>query len=162
MLDENDAPPEGEAVTAADITDTADPPAVTVHEPVDGDSDTTWLQLKDHVGVTADGNLEPLVDIGVSVAVPQMIEDPNTGKLEVGEAVQTLRISEAATLDVTRPARLAGGRIVETRDARVVAALMQTGHFEQIDRPTKKQIAAHAKSLTDAAAEAANRSDEER
>ena len=162
MLD-NEAPDTGEAVMAADIIDTPDPPAVTVHEPVDGDADTTWLRLKDHVGVSADGNLEPLVDIGVTVAVPTMVKDPETGKDEIGETVQTLSIGHAETLDIFRPARfIKGGRIVETRDQRVVSALMQTGNFEQIDRPTKKDIAAHVKGLTDATEEAANRSDEER
>ncbi len=155
MHADDEAPDTGEAVTAADITDTPDAPAVTVHEPVDGEADTIWLKLKDTVGVTVDGNLEPLVDIGVTVAIPQMIENPETGKLEVGESVQTLRITHRPSLDIFHPARfIEGGRIVETRDQRVVDALTQTGSFEQIDRPTKRDLAAHVKSLTDAREEA--------
>lgn len=159
MSHENTAPTEGEATTVADITqpppDAAPPPAATVHEPVAGTEDTIWLQLKDHIGVTVDGNLEPLVDIGVSVAVPQMIPNPETGKPELGEAIQTLRITHAETLDIFRPARfIEGGRIVETRDRRIVDALVQTGSFELIDRPTKKDLNAHVKALTDAREEA--------
>lgn len=160
---DDEAPDTGDAVTAADIIDTPDPPAVTVHEPVEGDADTTWLKLVDHVGISANGAQEPLVDIGVTVAVPTMVKDPETGKDEIGETVQTLSIRDAETLDILRPARfIKGGRIVETRDQRIVSALLQTGNFEQIDRPTKKDIAAHVKALTDATQEAANRSDEER
>lgn len=158
MLDDT-APEEGEATTVADLTDPPDDappaPAATVHQPVAGDEDTVWLQLKDHIGRTADNNLEPLADIGITVAVPQMIKNPETGELELGEAVQTLRITHADTLTILRPARfIEGGRIVETRDARIVDALVQTGSFDVIDRPTKKALEAHVKSLTGAVEEA--------
>ncbi len=158
-MPDNTAPPEGEATTVADITspppDAPPAPAATVHEPVAGDEQTTWLQLKDTVGVTVDGNLEPLADIGVTVAVPQMLPNPETGELELGETVQTLRITHADSLDILRPARfIEGGRIVETRDQRVVDALLQTASFDVIGRPTKKDLAAHVKALTDAREEA--------
>lgn len=160
-MPENTAPPEGEATTVADITNdppadgTPPAPAATVHEPIAGDEDTIWLKLKDTIGKTVDGNLEPLADIGISVAVPQMLPNPETGELALGEAVQTLRITHAETLDIFRPARfIAGGRIVETRDQRVADALIATSSFEPIDRPTKKQLATHVKALTDAREEA--------
>lgn len=158
---EQDAPDTGEETTATDLGVEEPVPAVTVHTPVEGDTDTTWLKLLDTIGVSANGNLEPLVDIGITVAVPTMIEVE--GKQEIGESVQTLRIGHDATLSVFKPARfIEGGRIVETRDARVVEALMRTGNWEQIDRPTKAATAAHVKSLKDATEEATNRTDEER
>lgn len=160
MPDQDEAPNTGET-TAADIGVPEPTPAIAVSVPVEGDKDTTWLKLKDTIGVSADGNLEPLVDIGLTIAVPQMIEVE--GKQEVGEAVHSLRIGHADSLDVFTPARfIEGGRIVETRDVRVVDALMQTGNWDRIDQPTKTAMTAHVKSLKDASEEAANRSDEER
>jgi hypothetical protein len=158
MLDETP----DDAVTAADIPAIQDPPAVTVQQPVAGESDTTWLKLHDTVGVSANGNLEPLVDIGIVIAVPQMIEMPD-GSQEIGESTQALRVTDAPGLSVFRPARFEkGGRMVETRDARVVESLMRTGNWDIIDRPSKRDVAAHVKALTDATEEAANRSPEER
>lgn len=155
--------PDSGEVAAADLETVKDPaPAVTVHQPVEGDTDTTWLKLLDTIGVSANGNLEPLVDIGMVIAVPQMVDMPD-GTQEVGEGVQALRITHSPTLDIFRPARFVeGGRMVETRDARVVEGLLKTGNWELVGRPTKKDVASHVKQLTDALDEAANRSDEER
>ncbi len=163
MLDENDAPPEGEDVTADEVVDTPNPPAVTVTQAVAGDGDTRWLKYADDQGISANGNPEPLVDIGLTITVPTMIANPETGKLEIGEVASSLQITHAPTLDIFTPARfIEGGRIVETRDERVVTALMGTGYWAEIDRPTKKDLAAHVKEQTAAIEEAANRSDEER
>ncbi len=112
--------------------------------------DSTFLELEDHVGVTADGNLEPLVSIGLSIAVPTMVKDPDTGKMEPAEIAHSITIESSQGL-ADRPARfLPGTRIVEIADPRVVTALMQSGSFKEIDPPTKTAQKAAAKALTDA------------
>jgi hypothetical protein len=116
--------------------------------------DSTFLELHDHVGVTADDNLEPLVEIGVTLAVPTMIKDPDTGKDELAEAVTSLTISSQASLGDLQARVLPGTRIIETADQRVTQALLGTGHWQQIDAPTKTAAAAAAKALKDAAEEA--------
>lgn len=116
--------------------------------------DSTFMELHDHVGVTADGNLEPLVSIGLTVAYPTMVKDPDTGKDEIAEAVQGLTIDAAQSLG-DRPARfIPGTRIIETNDPRIVTALLQSGNFQQIDAPTKTAAKAAAKALSDATEEA--------
>ncbi len=116
--------------------------------------DSTYLELNDDVGVTAGGNLEPLVSIGVAITVPTMVKDPETGKNEMAELVDSVTI-ESATGLAGRPARfLPGTRIVEVADPRVHNALLQTAHFHEIDAPTKKDAEQQKKALTDAVEEA--------
>jgi hypothetical protein len=123
------------------------------------DPESKFLQLKEHVGVTADGNLEPLVAIGAAIAVPTMIPNPDTGELELGEVPHSVEIGASEQLTQEDgselPARIVPGtRMVEVADVRIEAALLQTENWEQIKPPTAKQAAAAAKALSDAIDEA--------
>lgn len=129
------------------------------------DDDTSrYYRFKDEHGVTADGNLEPLVSIGMTVAIPTMIDNPETGRPEPGETISTLHLQPGdSILSMAIPARIVPGtRMVESADPRVDSALLASGKWEQIDKPTKKEQTGEAKALTAAIDEAANRSDEER
>lgn len=117
--------------------------------------DSTFLRLRDHVALTADGNPEPLVTIGATIGVPSMVANPKTGKLEPAEVAQSVAIRPADKLTAAMRGRIVTGtRMVETADPQVTSVLLQTGNFEVCDPPTKAQAAKEAKALTDAREEA--------
>lgn len=127
--------------------------------------DSTYLELHDHIGVTADGNLEPLVAISpVPYLVPTLVQDPETGKDVVVETQETTTIEFAETLG-KRPARMVPGtRIVESADPRITAFLLASnegGVWREIDPPTKTEAKRAAKELTDAVEEAGTHTDPE-
>lgn len=104
--------------------------------------DSKFFELKDHVGVDGDGNLEPLVTIGVAVTVPAMV-----GK-DVIDVPEGLSIEPAQGLG-DRGARIVPGtRIVESADWRINAALLQAD-FEQVDKPTKTAVQKAKKETVD-------------
>jgi hypothetical protein len=116
------------------------------------ESKSKYFELEDHVGVTADGNLEPLVEIGLVVTVPTMVEG------EVVDAPHTVKVEHAAKLGELAARIVPGTRIVESSDYRVNVALLGSG-FVAIDPPTKAAVAKAAKALTDAASEAGTHDD---
>lgn len=122
--------------------------------------ETTFLRLRDEHGVTADDNLEPLVQIGLAIPVPVMIPNPATKDMEPGETAQKTYIDPADTLEENAIARIIPGtRLIEVADSRIAGALLLTGNWESVDPPTRAQIASEAKALSDAIAEAGTHSD---
>ncbi len=120
-------------------------------------ADSTWLELHDTIGVTAEGNLEPLADIGdVPILVPRLVTD-ETGKQHVIEEPQMVKIEFADELG-KRPARMVPGtRMVETVDPRIAGFLLGSNEgavWKQIDTPTRAAVKAAAKALADASEEA--------
>ncbi len=113
--------------------------------------DSTYLELNDDVGVTADGNLEPLVAIGVSRVVPTMVKDG--AKTDVIDVAQSYTVEAADTLGRRLARFLPGTRIVECVDPQITSALL-AGSCHLIDPPKKADAAKQAKSLTDAREEA--------
>ena len=112
-------------------------------------SNTAFLELNDDVGVTADGNLEPLHEIGLAIAVPTVLDG------EVVEVPQRITITAADQLSDGDAARfIAGTRIVEVADLRVRDALLQSGLCHETDAPSKRQVAKQKDTTTDAAREA--------
>jgi hypothetical protein len=112
-------------------------------------SNTRWFQLRDHIGVTADGNPEPLVEQSLTMAVPAM-----RGR-ELVEDSFGIVIQPSGALKETEHARIVPfTRIIEVADPRVADVLMQTGHYDEIDPPTKRDQQAAKKALTDAVEEA--------
>lgn len=95
-----------------------------------------YFQLRDDVGITGDGNLEPLDNIGIVVAVPimrggEVVEDPH--RYHVVQA-------ESLSKDVLARV-IPGSRTIHVNDPTVAEGIWQTGLFVQIDKPTKKQLA---------------------
>lgn len=108
-----------------------------------------YFKLRDDVGVTADGNLEPLCEIGIVVAVPimkdgELIDDPHRYVIEPAD---TLKEDGHARI-------IPGTRIVHVNDPVVAQGVLQTGMFGQVDKPTRKDQAAERRALTDAKEEA--------
>jgi hypothetical protein len=121
------------------------------------DSDR-YFELNDDVGVTVDGNLEPLAEIGLVVNVPVM-----TGG-EVVDSAHRITIGHADRLTRNDHARvISGTRIVHCTDPRVADGLLQTGSFHEVDPPTKKAVTEQVKTTRDAREEAGTHteSDEE-
>lgn len=92
-----------------------------------------YFVLRDDVGVTADGNLEPLHEIGIVVAVPimrggELVEDPHRYVVRPAESIGD---GEYARV-------IPGTRLVHVTDPRVAQGLVQTGLFAETDPPTKK------------------------
>lgn len=108
-----------------------------------------YFALRDHVGVTADGNLEPLVEIGVTLAVPMMrdgefVEDPHRYIIESRESLPD---GELARI-------IPGTRIVHATDPRIADVLLQSELVEQCDPPTKRQQSAQRREARAAEEEA--------
>lgn len=94
---------------------------------------TRYFELRDHVGVTADGNPEPIAEIGVALAVPIM-----RGGEVVGEQQRHV-IAQAPSLKEGMLARvLPGTRLIEASDPRVCDVLLQSELVKEVDPPSKK------------------------
>jgi enoyl-CoA hydratase/carnithine racemase len=101
-----------------------------------------YFKLKDHVGVDAEGNLEPIHEIGLSANVPTI----------VGEG-KDQEIVAVAKRVVVKP--LPGTRIVKTDDPIVADTVLQSGMFDEVDPPDseqppkidRRQLVARAKAL---------------
>jgi hypothetical protein len=92
-----------------------------------------YFQLRDDVGLTADGNQEPLRQIGVTLAVPimregEVVDDPHR---YVIHASDTLKDGALARF-------IPGTRTVHAVDPRIADVLRQSGLFVQTDPPTKR------------------------
>lgn len=87
-----------------------------------------YFKLRDDVGLDAAGNPEPVQTVGVVVNQPVMRDG------EPVEDQQTLQVKA-----------IADTRIVVTDDVRIVAGLEHCGLFEEITKPTAKQVEAEAK-----------------
>lgn len=108
-----------------------------------------YFALKLDVGVTANGNLEPLAEIGVAVAVPIM----RNGEL-VEDALRYV-IRPAESIGPDDYARIIPGtRVIHVNDPRVEQAIRQSALFVDTDKPTKAQTDKERKALTDAVEEA--------
>lgn len=95
-----------------------------------------YYQLKPDIGVDGSGNLEPIADIGVSIAAPQM-----SGGDMLPTAVQIVNIKPTDSLSADVFARvIPGTRMIETTDVRVATAIHALGLFDRVDPPTKKAI----------------------
>lgn len=125
------------------------------------DTRSIFLELKADVGVTADGNLEPLVAIGLAIPVPQMIPNPATKELEPGESVENVTVEPSEALERGALARIVPGtRMVEVVNERIAANLLATLNWEQVDRPTTRAVQSAARQLSDAAEEAGTHTDQ--
>jgi hypothetical protein len=91
------------------------------------------FRLLDHVGLDADGNPEPIHEIGLAVLTPTMKD---------GEIVD---VSERITLKAAP-----GTRVVKTDDPRVAGGLLACGLLEEIDPPTKRELAKERAATQDA------------
>jgi hypothetical protein len=114
-----------------------------------------YFALLDHVGRTADENLEPLVEEGLTVGVPVAKDG------EVFIETMSVRILPAEHLPDGAGARIIPGtRTIECNDPRIADGLVGSGKYDEIPPPTKKQQADEAKQLKDAIAEAGTHSPE--
>ncbi len=82
-----------------------------------------YLSLNDDVGIDADGNPEPLHEVGAAVSIPT-IKD--------GEVVSR---DERVTV---KP--IAATRILKLDEPRIVESLLSTGHWHEIDPPAKTDL----------------------
>jgi hypothetical protein len=114
-----------------------------------------YFELNDDVGVTVDGNLEPLAEIGLVVNVPI---------LQAGEVVDNAhRITIAAAGSIAKDAHariVPGTRIAHCRDPRVADAIAQSGQYHEIDQPTKTDIRSQQSDTHDAREEAGTHKEE--
>ena len=118
-------------------------------------SESRYFELLDHVGVTADGNPEPLVQEAIALAVPVMAAG------EVIDEFRTVYIDPADRLKQGAPGRiLPGTRIIETANPTVAAYLLAHGKYQEVDKPSKK-AEAHQRGEARAAAQEAGTHDED-
>lgn len=104
--------------------------------PEDPNAPLAWLEWPSHYGVDHAGNLEPLCEFAVHIAVPQL--SPTGVVLPTGS--DTTLIPVAEELGDETPIRIIPDtRIVETRDLRLASALVALG-FVQIGQPTAKYL----------------------
>lgn len=100
------------------------------------DADLIYYQLRPEYGIDHAGNLEPIVDFGLSIPAPQFA----AGEV-LPTAASRVRIQEADELTDDVHARvIPRTRIIETRDLRIATAVHALGLFERIEPPTKKAI----------------------
>ena len=95
-----------------------------------------YLQLREHVGVTADGNPEPLVEIGLTATVPRMrggelVDDPHRHVIRAAEKIPA---GDGARI-------MPNTRMVHATDPMIAQALLSTGNWEEIDPPSKREQA---------------------
>lgn len=91
------------------------------------------FRLLDHIGLDADGNPQPIHEIGLSVLTPTMKD---------GEIVD---VAERITLNAAP-----GTRIVKTADPRVADGLLASGQYEEVDPPSKRDLAKERAATQDA------------
>jgi len=95
-----------------------------------------YFELLDHVGVTADGNPEPLVQEAMVLAVPIARGS------EVVDDYRHIYIDPAEKLGRNDLARIMPGtRMIECADPRVAAMLAANGKYREIDPPSKREQA---------------------
>jgi hypothetical protein len=82
------------------------------------------FRLLDHIGLDAAGNPEPIHEVGLAVLIPTM---------KGGEIVD---VPERITLNAAP-----GTRVLKTDDPRVASALLSSGQYEEIDPPSKRELA---------------------
>lgn len=92
-----------------------------------------YFALREHVGLTADGNPEPLVEIGVALAHPIM----RGGEVFTENARYVIAQSEKLGGDELARI-LPGTRLIEASDPRICDVLMQSDLVEEVDPPSKK------------------------
>ena len=93
-----------------------------------------YLQLREHIGLTAGGNPEPLVTIGLTATVPRMrngeiVDDPHRHEIKAAEKIPA---GEGARI-------MPDTRIVEASDPVIADLLLSTGNWEEIDPPSKRE-----------------------
>lgn len=96
-----------------------------------------WFELKPEHGIDHEGNLEPIAEFGLSVAVPQLV---NGDVLDTASASTVIR-PQARLTDEIAVRIIPDTRIVETSNLNLASAILATGLFEQIERPNKTHIA---------------------
>lgn len=104
--------------------------------------DTAYFTLADDVGLDPDGNPEPLVEIGVTIAVPNMV---------AGEIVDR---AERVTL---KP--IAGTRIVKIDDQLIASALRNVPSLVETDPPKQRDLAVSRDAVADAREHAGTHTD---
>jgi hypothetical protein len=110
------------------------------------DTESRFFELADHHGRDYADNLEPLVEIGTSIALPVMKSHPVTGSPVITSESQRVVICPAEQLTDSDPGRIIPNtRIVETANPLVAGALLGCGQYVEIDAPTKARIAQHEK-----------------
>lgn len=89
-------------------------------------------------------NLQPLTQVGVSMPVVRMI---HTAKGERIPSVvsHSLAIDPADRLEDALARIIPDTRIIETASPQVASALLACGQYQEIDQPSKKQLAAAEK-----------------
>lgn len=113
-----------------------------------------YFELNDDVGVTADGNLEPLVRQGLTIAVPTMADG------EVVDTAYSIVIESATGLADDEHARIIPNtRIIHSRDPRVSDGVLQTGSYHEVDHPDRKTVAKQKATTEDSREEAGTHSD---
>ncbi len=109
-----------------------------------------WFELRAERGVDHAENLQPIVEIGLSIALPQIVGGGDV--LPTASARTVVRQAPALTDDV-QVRIIPNTRIVETSTLEIASTVLATGLFDQIDKPTKKAIAS-AESETKACVQA--------
>lgn len=92
-----------------------------------------YLQLNDDLGLNAEGNPEPIHEIGVALAVPTAVG---------GEIVD---VPQRVTV---KP--IPGTRTVKTDDPLIYHGLLSSGQYHEVDPPTRTDLTKERQSVEDA------------
>jgi hypothetical protein len=103
------------------------------------DTFIAWFELRPEHGVDHAGNLEPIGELALTLALPRMTPE---GILATGQQVCVIRPADRLT-DELLVRVIPGTRIVETSSMLAAQSLYALALFEQlVDEPTVKQIKA--------------------
>lgn len=92
-----------------------------------------YLQLNDDIGLNAEGNPEPIHEVGVALAVPTMVE---------GDIVD---VPQRVTVHP-----IPGTRTIKTDDPLIAAGLLSSGQYHEVDPPTQKDLKKERAAVQDA------------
>jgi hypothetical protein len=97
-------------------------------------SDTRYFALRDEHGTDHEENLQPIVEVGLSI--------PNPLAAALGHDVKDkVVIVQHDELTDELPARvIPGTRLIETNDFIVAESLLACGQYEEVGAPTKATI----------------------
>lgn len=108
----------------------------------ENDQPVAYFQLRSFVGVDADGNLEPIASMGLSLPMPSFNKE---GELVLTTERIEIAVTEDELSDKLFVRAIPGTRYVETSNSHIAAGVLASQLFDQVDQPTKKQITAAEK-----------------
>ena len=115
-----------------------------------------YFQLLDEHGLSpVTGKPDPIVCVGLAVAVPTMVKGEvvrEIKRVEITSAPEAKRTKDNPVADCARI--LPGSRVIECSDHRFADGIAASGQYVEVDPPDDKVLADHVKQIAANVAEA--------